>query len=79
MTTPAEPPDDTFHLTCERRFDPATPLDYIAAMLRELHSTGTLTVDFSSGGVGSVTFRERQRLTLDVSAAPASTCAKDSS
>lgn len=56
----AAPPTESHRLVRERRFSPSEV--HIPDILRELHATGTLCIDISQGGVGSVRFVEEQRL-----------------
>ena len=46
------------HLTREREFPSSADLSYVIKLLRDAHSTGTLMIDISQGGVGSIRFRE---------------------
>jgi hypothetical protein len=60
----ASSPRETHRIIRERNF-PATSLDTILSTLRDEHSTGTLLIDISSGGVNSIRFREEQKIKFD--------------
>jgi hypothetical protein len=51
-------------LVRDRTFPAAAPLDEIVSMLRDSDATGTLSVDFNEGGIGSIRFSERKRVTF---------------
>lgn len=46
----------------ESRFPNRSSLDSIARHLRSIHATGKLTINFSQGGVNTVTFEARHTL-----------------
>ena len=56
---------EAHHLVRERSFPPSTSLDAIARELKNSHSTGKLTIDFATGGIGTITFHERKKVTFD--------------
>jgi hypothetical protein len=62
MATHLSPLSDQSHVVRERRFSTQSELDRIVQQLRDAHATGTLSVHFSQGGVGDITFQERQRI-----------------
>ena len=70
---PAPPAHDTsipnvseaHHLVRERSFPPSTSLDAIAREIKSSGATGKLTVDFSTGGIGRITFHERKKVSFD--------------
>lgn len=51
------------HIVRERVFIPSQ-LDEVMFVLRETRATGTLTVSFNQGGVGTVRFVETQKLEI---------------
>ena len=61
--TPAA--SESHHLVRERSFPPSSSIDTIIRTLRSERVSGTLTIDFSQGGVGSVTFREKKKIAFD--------------
>lgn len=56
------PSSDTHRLVRERRFPVSTALDAILRDLRDSHAIGTLSIDIINGGVGSIHFREEQKV-----------------
>lgn len=56
---------DSHRLVRERIFPSSMSISAILAELRESHSTGTLSLDIASGGVGSIRFREERRIDFD--------------
>ena len=56
---------DTHHILRERAFPSATNINEILCNLRESRSTGTLSIDIAQGGIGSIRFSERRKLTFD--------------
>ena len=74
MTTPTKLPSpptreshvsESHHLIRERNFSASSSLDEIKTILRNSHSTGTLSIDFADGGVGSIQFSERKKVTFE--------------
>ena len=63
--TPIPHVSEAHHLVRERSFPPSTSLDAIARELKGTGATGKLTIDFSTGGIGSITFHERKKVTFD--------------
>lgn len=61
LTTPAR---EQHHLVRERIFG-TTDVAEVVAALHESHVTGTLFVDISQGTVGSIRFREEQKVHFD--------------
>lgn len=53
------------HIVRERVFLPSQ-LDEVMFVLHETRATGTLTVSFHQGGVGTVRFTETQRVTISL-------------
>ena len=53
------------HIVRERDFIPSQ-LDEVMFVLRETRATGTLTVSFNQGGVGTVRFVETQRVQISL-------------
>jgi len=45
----------------ERRFAPDADLAKIDAEIARTHATGTLLIDYSNGGIGSIRFREEKK------------------
>lgn len=52
-------------LVRERSFPSSSSIDSIVRTLRSERVTGTLTVDFNQGGIGSVTFREKKKIAFE--------------
>lgn len=46
----------------ERTYHRDTDIAYVIGLLRNQAATGTLHIDLSQGGVGSIRFEERQRI-----------------
>ena len=59
------PEQETHHLHRERAFSPSANINEILRNLRETHATGTLSVDINEGGVGSIRFSERKKVTFE--------------
>jgi hypothetical protein len=56
---------ESHHLVRERSFPPSSSLDDIKRVLRNEHVSGRLEVDFSQGGVGTITFHERKKIAFE--------------
>lgn len=56
---------ESHHIVRERQFSPATPLDEIRRTLHDSRATGTLSIDFSDGGIGTIRFSERKKISFD--------------
>jgi hypothetical protein len=54
---------ESHHIVHDRVFPASRDLNFIEQILRESGATGTLSVDFSSGGVGTIRFSERKKIT----------------
>lgn len=61
---PATHLSESHHLVRERQF-PNENIAEIIRSLRESSATGTLSIDFANGGVGTIRFSERKKITLD--------------
>jgi hypothetical protein len=62
MSAQLNPLSDDTHVVRERRFSSRAELEGIVQQLRDSNATGTLSVHFSQGGIGDITFQERQRI-----------------
>ena len=66
-----KPPSGTNHiseshrLVRERSFQPKGSIENIIEVLRESHATGQLVIDMNQGGIGSIRFREEQKVKFD--------------
>jgi len=64
---PSPPPremrhvSESQHMVRERRFAPDADLAKIDAEISRTHATGTLLIDYSNGGIGSIRFREEKK------------------
>jgi hypothetical protein len=56
---------ESHHLTRERSFSPSSNLNEILRILRSDSATGTLSIDINQGGVGSIRFSERHKVSFD--------------
>ena len=62
---PADPVAESHHLVRQIEWPAGTNLESVREALRTLGATGQLTVNFASGGVCSMTFKESQRIEFD--------------
>jgi len=62
---PADPVAESHHLVREVSWPAGTNLESVREALRSLGATGQLTVNFASGGVCSMTFKEQQLIVFD--------------
>jgi hypothetical protein len=63
--SPTQHVSESHHLIRERTFPPTTNINEILRVLRDAHAIGTLSIDVVQGGVGSIRFHEKHKLTLD--------------
>lgn len=56
---------ESHHIVRDRVFPASRDLNFIERILRESSATGTLSIDFSNGGIGSIRFSERKKIDLD--------------
>lgn len=65
--SPQRPPhiSESSHIVRDRVFPTSRDLNFIEQILRESSATGTLSIDFANGGVGTIRFSERKKVTFD--------------
>jgi hypothetical protein len=56
---------ESHHLIRERSFSASSSIDSLIRTLRSERVTGTLTIDFNQGGIGSVTFKEKKKIAFE--------------
>jgi hypothetical protein len=68
-----KPPSNNHHiseshrLVRERSFTPKSSIETIIEILKESHATGQLMIDMNQGGIGSIRFREEQKVNFEES------------
>ena len=61
VSAPTRHVSESQHMVRERRFAPDADLAKIDAEIARTHATGTLLIDYSNGGIGSIRFREEKK------------------